>query len=174
MMRQRGCSVALGIDGKAFDDDDDALRELRLAYFLHAGTGFDRAISREQAVQTAVGNGRFAVTNVGDGGLIEAGAAADMLVLDWAALNNDGLREDINPIDLLFSRATARHIREVIVGGRTIVRDGRILGVDLPAVRHEVLSQMRAGMTGQATLISALSALDEAVARHYVPDPHCC
>jgi cytosine/adenosine deaminase-related metal-dependent hydrolase len=174
MMRQRGCSVALGIDGKAFDDDDDALRELRLAYFLHAGIGFDRAISREQAVQTAVGNGRFAVTNVGDGGLIEAGAAADMLVLDWATLNNDGLREDINPIDLLFSRATARHIREVIVGGRTIVRDGRILGVDLPAVRHEVLSQMRAGMTGQATLISALSALDEAVARHYVPDPHCC
>jgi cytosine/adenosine deaminase-related metal-dependent hydrolase len=174
MMRQRGCSVALGIDGKAFDDDDDALRELRLAYFLHAGTGFDRAISREQAVQTAVGNGRFAVTNVGDGGLIAAGAAADMLLLDWAALNNDGLREDINPIDLLFSRATARHIREVIVGGRTIVRDGRILGVDLPAVRHEVLSQMRAGMTGQATLISALSALDEAVARHYVPDPHCC
>ena len=174
MMRQRSCSVALGIDGKAFDDDDDALRELRLAYFLHAGTGFDRAISREQAVQTAVGNGRFAVTNVGDGGLIEAGAAADMLVLDWATLNNDGLREDINPIDLLFSRATARHIREVIVGGRTIVRDGRILGVDLPAVRHEVLSQMRAGMTGQATLISALSALDEAVARHYVPDPHCC
>jgi cytosine/adenosine deaminase-related metal-dependent hydrolase len=174
MMRQRGCSVALGIDGKAFDDDDDALRELRLAYFLHAGTGFDRAISREQAVQTAVGNGRFAVTNVGDGGLIAAGAAADMLLLDWAALNNDGLREDINPIDLLFSRATARHIREVIVGGRTIVRDGRILGVDLPAVRHEVLSQMRAGMTGQATLISSLSALDEAVARHYVPDPHCC
>jgi cytosine/adenosine deaminase-related metal-dependent hydrolase len=174
MMRQRGCSVALGIDGKAFDDDDDALRELRLAYFLHAGTGFDRVISREQAVQAAVGNGRFAVTNVRDGGLIASGAAADMLLLDWAALNNDGLREDINPIDLLFSRATARHIHEVIVGGRTIVRDRRVLGVDLPAVRHEMLSQMRAGMAGKATLISALSALDEAVARHYVPDPHCC
>ena len=173
-MRKRGCSVALGIDGKALDDDDDALRELRLSYLLHAGTGFDRALTRQQALQAAVGNGRFAVTNVNDGGLIEAGSAADMLLLDWTALDNDALREDIEPINMLFSRATARHIRELIVAGRTIVRDGRATGVDRPAIRHEVLSQMRSGMAGNATLLSALSALDQAVARHYLPEPHCC
>jgi cytosine/adenosine deaminase-related metal-dependent hydrolase len=173
-MIERGCTVALGIDGKAFDDDDDALRELRLAYYIHAGTGFDRTISREQAVQTAVGNGRFAVTNIKDSGLIEAGATADMLLLDWAALNNEALREDINPLDLLFSRATARHIREVVIGGRTIVGDGRVLGVDLPAIRQEVLSRMRSGIKENATLISALSTLDDAIAHHYVSDSHCC
>ena len=102
-------------------------------------------------VNGTVGNGRFAVTNVNDGGLIEAGSAADMLLLDWATLNEDGIRDDIDPINMLFSRATARHIREVIVGGRTIVSDGRVLGVDLPAVRHEVLSQMRSGMAKNAT-----------------------
>jgi cytosine/adenosine deaminase-related metal-dependent hydrolase len=173
-MRQHNCSVALGIDGKAFDDDDDALRELRLAYFLHAGTGFDRTISRAAAVQTACVNGRFAVNNVNDGGLIEAGAAADMLLLDWAVLNGDGLREDIDPIDMLFSRATARHIRELIVGGRTITKDGRVLGIDLPAVRQEVLSRMRSGVTEKSTFMSALSALDKAVADHYIQDRHCC
>ena len=173
-MRERGCSVALGIDSKAFDDDDDALRELRLSYLLHAGTGFDRTITREQAVHTAVGNGRFAVTNVRDGGLIEAGSAADMLLLDWAALDDDGLREDIEPINLVFSRATARQIRELIVGGRTIVKDGRVAGVDLPAIRHEVLAQMRSGIAGNAALVSALSALDHAIARHYLLDSSCC
>jgi cytosine/adenosine deaminase-related metal-dependent hydrolase len=173
-MRQHNCTVALGIDGKAFDDDDDALRELRLAYFLHAGTGFDRTISRADAVQTAVSNGRFAVNNVKDGGLIEAGAAADMLLLDWAVLNGDGLREDFDPIDMVFSRVTARHIRELIVGGRTITKDGRVLGIDLPAVRQEVLSRMRSGMTEKSTFMSALSALDKAVAEHYIQDRHCC
>ena len=173
-MMERDCSVAFGIDGKAFDDDDDALRELRLSYFLHAGTGFDRAITRQHAVRAAVGNGRLAVTNVNDGGLIEAGSAADLLLLDWAALNEDGIREDIDPINMLFSRATARHIREVIVGGRSIARDGRILGIDLPAVRREVLSQMRSGMAKNATFVSALSTLNEAVARHYAPDSNCC
>jgi cytosine/adenosine deaminase-related metal-dependent hydrolase len=173
-MRQRNCRIALGIDSKALDDDDDALRELRLSYLLHAGTGFDLSITRDEALRTAVGNGRFAVTNVDDRGLIAAGAAADMLLLDWAVLNGDGLREDFDPIDMMFSRATARHIRELIVGGRTITRDGRVLGIDLPAVRQEVLSQMRSGMTEKSTFMSALSALDKAVADHYVQDRHCC
>jgi cytosine/adenosine deaminase-related metal-dependent hydrolase len=173
MMKQRGCRVALGIDSKALDDDDDALRELRLSYLLHAGTGFDRVITREEAVQTAVSNGRFAVTNVADGGLIAAGAAADMLLLDWAALDNDELFEDIEPINILFSRATARQIRELIVAGRTVVKDGQVSGIDLPAIRSEVLSQMRSGMAQNATLVEALSALDQAVARRYLPDSSC-
>jgi len=173
-MKTCGCSVALGIDSKALDDDDDALRELRLSYLLHAGTGFDLAVTRQQALQAAVSHGRFAVTNVSDGGLIEAGSAADMLLLDWAALDNDGLREDIEPINMLFSRATARHIRELIVGGKTVTRDGRVAGVDLPAIRQEVLSQTRTGMAENESLLAALSALDQAVARHYLAEPHCC
>ncbi|MFY8115841.1 MAG: amidohydrolase family protein, partial [Rhabdaerophilum sp.] len=35
-MLRRGCRVALGIDGQAFDEDDDALREMRLLWSLHA------------------------------------------------------------------------------------------------------------------------------------------
>jgi cytosine/adenosine deaminase-related metal-dependent hydrolase len=174
LMRARGCSVALGIDSKAFDDDDDILRELRLSYLLHAGTGFDRAFSREEAIRSSVGNGRFAVTNVADHGLIATGSAADLLLLDWAALDNDELREDLEPINILFSRATARQIRELIVAGRTVVRDGQALGVDLPAIRNEALSQMRSGIARNATLVAALSALDQAIARHYLLDSPCC
>jgi cytosine/adenosine deaminase-related metal-dependent hydrolase len=174
MMQERGCAVALGIDSKAFDDDDDSLRELRLAYLLHAGAGFDRRTTRHEAVHAAVGNGRFAVTNFRDSGLIEAGAAADMLLLDWAELDDDGLREDLEPINILFSRATARHIRELIVAGRTVVRDGRAMGVDLPAIRQEVLSQMRTGMAKNGALISAMSALDQAIVSHYLADAPCC
>ena len=39
-MVRRGCRVALGLDGATLDEDDDALRELRLAHLLHRGTGF--------------------------------------------------------------------------------------------------------------------------------------
>jgi cytosine/adenosine deaminase-related metal-dependent hydrolase len=173
-MKECGCSVALGIDSKALDDDDDALRELRLSYLLHAGSGFDLAATRQQALQAAVSHGRFAVTNVNDDGLIGAGSAADMLLLDWAALDDDGLLEDIDPINMLFSRATARHIRELIVGGKTIIRDGRVSGVDLPAIRQELLSRTRSGMAENPAFLAALSALDQAVARHYLSDPPCC
>jgi hypothetical protein len=33
---------------------------------------------------------------------------------------------------------------------------------------------MRSGIAQNAALISALSALDDAVARHYVTDSNCC
>jgi cytosine/adenosine deaminase-related metal-dependent hydrolase len=173
-MNKFGCRIALGIDSKALDDDDDSLRELRLAYLLHAGTGFDLPITRHQALQSAVGNGRFAVTNVGDGGLIKVGSAADMLLLDWAALDDDGLRDDIDPINLLFSRATAKHISELMVGGRTVVRNRQVQGIDLPSVRHEILAQMRAGMAANETLVAALAALERAIARHYLSEAPCC
>ena len=39
-MVKRGCRVALGLDGATLDEDDDALREMRLADLLHAGPDF--------------------------------------------------------------------------------------------------------------------------------------
>ena len=148
------------------------MRELRLAHLLHVGTGFTTAVSRQQALRMAFGNGRFSVTNVDDGGALAAGAPADLLLLDWAALDDDRLYEAIDPLDLLFSRATARHIRELIVGGRTVVKDGAVLGIDLPAARAEVIGQMRAGMGDNAALAAALPALERAIAAHF--EPGCC
>ena len=171
-MVERGCRVALGIDGSALDEDDDSLRELRLAHLLHVGTGFKTAVSRQQALRMAFGNGRFSVTNVDDGGAIFPGAPADLLLLDWAALDDDRLVEALDPLDLLFSRATARHIHELIVDGRTVVKDGAVLGVDLPAARTEVIGRMRTGMRDNAALAAALPALERVVAAHF--EPGCC
>ena len=111
-MVERGCRVALGIDGSALDEDDDSLRELRLAHLLHVGTGFKTVVSRQQALRMAFGNGRFSVTNVDDGGAIVPGAPADLLLLDWAALDDDRLVEAIDPLDLLvFARDGEAHPR---------------------------------------------------------------
>jgi cytosine/adenosine deaminase-related metal-dependent hydrolase len=173
-MLELGCRVALGVDGKALDEDDDALRELRLGHLLHAGTGFKVAVSREQMLGIAFANGRMSVTNVDDGGMIAAGAPADILLLDWAAIDDDLLREDIDALELVLTRATARHIRELIVGGRTVVKDGLLPGIDLPGARAEVLAQMRAGMSGNAALAAAMPALDRAMAMHFEPDSNCC
>jgi len=171
-MLERGCRVALGIDGSAIDEDDDALRELRLAHLLHVGTGFTVAVSREQTMRMAFRNGRFSVTNVDDGGAIVDGMPADLLLLDWAALDGDRLYEDIDPLDLLFARAKAEHVRELVVDGRTVVKDGAVLGVDLAVARAEVIGQMRAGMRDKAALAAALPALQRVMAAHF--EPGCC
>jgi cytosine/adenosine deaminase-related metal-dependent hydrolase len=173
-MKKAGCSVALGIDSKALDDDDDALRELRLSYLLHAGTGFDLATTRHQALRSAVRNGRFAVTNINDGGSLEPGAAADMLLLDWATLDDDRLLDVVDPVNMLFSRATARHISALVVGGKTIIKDRRVLGINLIEARQEVLAQMRSGMSKNGTFASALALLDKSIGHCHLSDSPCC
>jgi cytosine/adenosine deaminase-related metal-dependent hydrolase len=168
-----GCRVALGIDGSALDDDDDALRELRLGHLLHVGKGFEIAVSRDNILRAAFANGRFSVSNTQDGGAIRAGEPADILLLDWAAIDDDRLREDIDALDLMLTRATARHIRELIVGGRTVVKDGSVIGVDANSARAEVLSRMRHAMRDKAPLVAALRLLESAIAKHFEPNLSC-
>ena len=169
-----GCRVALGLDGSTFDEDDDALREMRLAYLLHQGTAFRTDVDRPAMLQMALQNGRLSVTNKDDGGTLAAGMPADILVLDWDAVDAERLRSDLDPQDLLFARTTMRHIHELVVAGRSVVREGQVLGVDYPAMRDDMLARLRTDWGKSTTLAAALGELERAVASHYQSQPPCC
>ena len=173
-MVKRGCRVALGLDGSTFDEDDDALREMRLAHLLHQGVAFTTDVDRPAMLRMAFQNGRLSVTNRDDGGALAAGMPADILVLDWDAVDAERLRPDLDPQDLLFARSTMRHIHELIVAGRPVVRDGAVLGVDYPAMRDDMLARLRADMHRSAGLAAALRELERAVTAHYQSQPPCC
>jgi cytosine/adenosine deaminase-related metal-dependent hydrolase len=172
-MVEAGCRIAFGLDGSALDDDDDALRELRLLHLLHVGNGFEVAVNRVSLLRAAFGNGCRSVTNKDEGGAIGPDSTADLLVLDWAAIDDDRLRDDIDPLQLVLTRATARHIRELIVAGRTIAKDGKVIGVDADAAQSELMGRLRAGMGDKAAIAAALPALEAGMARHYEPSPGC-
>jgi cytosine/adenosine deaminase-related metal-dependent hydrolase len=171
-MIKRGCRVALGLDGAALDEDDDALREMRLADLLHGGTGFRSDVDRKAILNAVLVNGRRSVTNIDEGGTLSEGAPADILLLDWNALNADRLRADLDPLDLLFARSTARHIKELIAAGETIVRDGRVIGIDHAAMNEDLLARFRHGMAQNAILATALPELERVVRNHF--EGPCC
>ena len=171
-MIKRGCRVALGLDGATLDEDDDALREMRLADLLHGGTGFRVDVERAQILTAILANGRRSVTNTDEGGVLAAGAPADILLMDWEKLDEDRLRPDLDPLDLLFARATMRHIKELIVGGRTVMRDGEVLGIDLHAMNDDLHARFRHGIAQNATLVAALPHLERAVRDHF--ETPCC
>jgi cytosine/adenosine deaminase-related metal-dependent hydrolase len=171
-MIRRGCRVALGLDGAALDEDDDALREMRLADLLHGAVGFETKVTREQILNAVLVNGRRSVTNSAEGGALAAGAPADILLLDWKALDADRLRPDLDPLDLLFARSTAHHIKELIVAGRTVVRDGHVAGIDLPAMQEDLLSRFRHGIAQSDVFKAALPHLERVVRSHF--ETPCC
>jgi 5-methylthioadenosine/S-adenosylhomocysteine deaminase len=173
-MVKRGCRVALGLDGSTFDEDDDALREMRLAHLLHQGWDFTTEVGRAAMLRMAFQNGRFSVTNKDDGGALAPGMPADILVLDWDAVDHERVRLDLDPQDMLFARSAMRHIHELIVAGRPVVRDGEVLNIDYPAMRNEMLARLRADMHQNAALASAIGELERAVTAHYQSQPPCC
>jgi cytosine/adenosine deaminase-related metal-dependent hydrolase len=173
-MVRRGCRVALGLDGLALDEDDDGLRDMRLAHLLHSGIGFRIDVSRADILAMAFRNGRRSVLNMEDGGELTAGQPADILLLDWNAVDDDRLDPNLDPIDLLLTRTTARHIHELIVAGRPIVREGRVLGIDYPALRQDMLGRLRSLMAQNGEFAAAIRKLDRAIKHHFETEPPCC
>lgn len=171
-MLAKGCNVALGIDAGAFDEDDDAVREMRVAKLLQVGIGFDVKVNYSDVLKMAFCTGYLGVMNKARDGRLETGEPADVLLLDWSRINDEKLRTDIDPIPILFARANASHIAELIVDGRTVVKNGTVTNVDYPAARNEVLDRMRAGLK-RDPLVAAMPMLEEAIKRFY-QDPVCC
>src|SRR5271166_5691270 len=169
---RRGCRVAIGVDASAFDEDDDILREMRLGHFLHGGWGFDSVVERGEWLAKTVTNGRFANGAPGDGSL-RVGAPADILVLDLDALDRDAVMA-VEPIDLVFARATAAHVAHLFVAGREIVRDGRPTLVDLEAAEAALKREYREKIPSRAAFLEAWNDLEPAIAAHYRAGLGCC
>jgi cytosine/adenosine deaminase-related metal-dependent hydrolase len=169
---KRGCRVAMGLDGLAFDEDEDALREMRLAYALHKASGFDVRVSRDDLMRFATSNGRFAITGKSDAS-VAPGAPADMLLLDWKALSAELIEPEVPPLDVLLAKARQQHVKGLVVAGRDVVRDGQVTGVDLPALEAELLAAMRAAYPTTADVRAAMPELKAALRKHYTGAFYC-
>ena len=143
LFKSKRLAWAMGLDGMALDDDEDALRELRLLWHCQHGTGIDGAITRQELCEAAFVAGRRTITAV-PGGAIEPGMAADLLQLDYRSMVTDLLEGAVSELDIVLARGRKEHVRALMVGGRMIVDNGAVCSVDLPALESELLAQARA------------------------------
>jgi len=169
---QRGCHVAIGVDGQAFDEDDDMIREIRLANALHGGMGFTQSWSRQDFLLQSIAHGRQAIDMSGTG-KIAVGEPADFLELDYDRLDRDRIME-LEPVDLFFARANARHVLQVIVAGKTIVAQGRLPGIDLDALENELRSSYRQSVRRFETLRRDWPLIETALAEWNQAYNGCC
>ena len=140
-----GVRLALGMDGLSFDDDEDGLREARLTYRLHAGTGMDEILTPRLLFEAACRNGPIAVTGRDAFGTVAPGKAADLVVLDHDAMTGDLVEDLVDDVDVFLARANARHVRAVVAAGRCIFADGRLSGFDDREAVAELTAQARRG-----------------------------
>jgi cytosine/adenosine deaminase-related metal-dependent hydrolase len=139
-MLARGVNVGLGVDGSASNDSGHLLNEARQAMLLQrVAEPNPAAMSARQALEVAT-RGGASVLGRDDIGQIAAGFAADIVGWRTDTLAFTGAWHDVTA-GLLF--ATSQNVDFSIINGKTIVRDGHMVSIDLPMLveHHTRLSK---------------------------------
>lgn len=130
-MLQAGVKVGIGVDGSSSNDGGHLLAEARQAMLLQRVAGGPEAMRVADALRL-VTLGGAAVLGRPTLGNIAPGMAADLAMYraDDIAFAGSVAQDPIGALILCHAPRADR----VIVNGRTIVRDGRITGIDLPVL----------------------------------------
>jgi 5-methylthioadenosine/S-adenosylhomocysteine deaminase len=132
-----GVRTGLGTDGPASNDDQDMFTEVHLAALLPKGVSGDpTAVPAREALALATSRGAQAIHMEHLIGSLEPGKRADIAVVELGNLHSTP-RYHYAP-DAIYSHlvysARAGDVRDVLVDGRLLLRERRLLTIDAPAV----------------------------------------
>lgn len=123
-----GLNVALGTDGAASNNDLDMFSEMRTAALLAKAVAKDaRAVSAEQALRMATINGAKALGLDKEIGSLETGKAADIIAVDFSAIETMPM---YHPISQLVYAANRQQVSDVWVAGNHVVKNHVLTTLD--------------------------------------------
>jgi len=161
-----GVRVSIGTDGQASNNDQDMFEEMRLAALLQKGIRLDpTAVPARKAFELATIGGARVLGLDQITGSLEVGKQADIAVLALDCAHNVPHFIDLsrdNVYSQLVYTAKGDDVRHVLIDGRWVMRDQRLLTIDEAQVRLE--AQRIAGQVGAFLARREQSLLDKLVA----------
>lgn len=134
-MLQAGVTVTLATDGPASNNDLDLWEELRAAAFQQKLTTRNPlSLPAYEVLRMATVEGARAMGLTGELGIIKEGALADVILLD---LQKPHLQPLGDVVSTLVYSAKASDVEMVVVGGRVVVENRRVVGLDMTALLEE-------------------------------------
>lgn len=150
-----GVQVALGIDDKGINDDEDVIMELRMMHKLHRIPGFDLvnlpALDAFDILTMGTIHGAQVCGFAGEIGQLKPMMKADMILIDLEEIMDDPwMSPDISIAEVFVHRALGRHVHTTIVGGEIIMEDRVFKSIDVEALYREVRGQASKGLSEDA------------------------
>jgi 8-oxoguanine deaminase len=125
-MEDAGMRVGLGVDGSASNDASNLMQEVRAAFLLQRSRYGVKKVSHKDALRWAT-KGSAACVGRTDIGEISVGKMADLALFRLDELRFSGSGDPLAALVL----CGAHRAHRVMVGGRWIVENGQIPGLDL-------------------------------------------
>ena len=144
-MLEKGVPLGLAVDGSASNDGSNLLAEIRAAYLLHRLTWSDRAPSGYDCLKLAT-RGSAQILGRTDIGYLAPGMAADLFLIDVTGLEAVGA--DLDPANFLGTVGYHKPAKAVIVNGKLVSQEGKLLGLDeealVPLAKKKVAAMLKA------------------------------
>lgn len=138
-MRGAGMPVGLGVDGSASTDHGSMWLEARTALLLGRMIGGPAAMTPRDVLEIATRGSAACLGRSGEIGVLEPGAAADLVVWPQEGVAFAGSHSDPTEAWLRCGPVSARH---TVINGRVVVRAGELAvpGLDDMMRRHRVIA----------------------------------
>jgi formiminoglutamate deiminase len=138
-LTEAGVGLCLGTDSHAVIDMFEEARAVELDERLESGV---RGGHSAAELLRAATEGGYQSIGWPEGGRIEAGALADLVTVPLDSVRLAGTSAD-HALESVVFGAGAADVREVMVGGRFVVRDGSHVSVDVPAELEKAIAALR-------------------------------
>ncbi len=143
-----GVCVGIGTDGAASNNNLDMFQEMDMVAKLHkVETKSPVAMNAETVLRAATIKGAKALGLAGVTGSLVPGKQADLIVLE---VRSPHLVPMYNPVSHLVYTATGADVKDVFVNGKPVVKDRRVLTIDVDLVLAETA---KLGKTINASLV---------------------
>ncbi len=132
-MLDLGLNVGIGTDGPASNNDLDMFEEIRLAAFVAKAVSNDpTSVPAASALTMATRLGARALHLGSVTGSLEPGKRADLILVDISPLHNSPRfrRDRDNPYAQLVYASKATDVSDVMVNGKWLMRERRLLTID--------------------------------------------
>jgi 5-methylthioadenosine/S-adenosylhomocysteine deaminase len=137
-MLRAGVAVGLGTDGAASNNDLNLWEEVDTAAKLHKLTTKDPTVlNAREALQMATIGGARAIHMEKEIGSLEAGKLADLLIVRMDSPRQTPL---YNVYSQLAYATKASDVETVMIGGRLVMQNRRVLTIDERAVRAKAIA----------------------------------
>ena len=147
-MTRRGVNVAMGLDDKTINDDEDAVMELRMLHKLHRVPSYDLTtppLTAREVLAMGTLNGARALGFAGRLGALTPGLKADAILVDLdRVLDDPWLTGDLDIVEAFMHRAMGADVATAVIGGRVVMEDRRFVTVDVPALYQEIRTAVKA------------------------------
>ena len=168
-MLDAGVNVGIGTDSVGLNDDDDLLQEIGLSQRLHRVPGLDnRHVTPGELLHMATLGGAKALTLDDHIGSLEPGKRADIVMLNWDRVSYPYLDSELDPLEVLVSRARGRDVRTVLINGRVVYNNGEFPTLNVPAITMRIQEALQDGPPPEVlTRRQAAKELDPYIRAYY-------